>query len=328
MNTIKKEIPRYGGISNAKAGSHKLFHLIQSDFPGISFESETAGKLRLDQNDGTDVPLDQIPNTLTGKDADTVDGVHLPGSIANILTDHDKAQHDELEIDADTTDGIHLPATIADLLTDHDKAQHDKLNINADSVDNYHLDQGVKKADTPQFVGLTLSSLAAAGRILFTNAQGALSQDPNINWDNTNKRLGLGTTSPQNKLDIDGSLVVRGLAAASSGKVLRISYDTGSDMAELLSYSYSAPVGYKPLNIRGNPTNFSAGKVGIGDSAPTAYLTINSDTVRLKIPKTIPYSDDPGNQGDICWDTNYLYVCIATNSWKRVALTTFAGGPK
>lgn len=32
-------------------------------------------------------------------------------------------------------------------------------------------------------------------------------------------------------------------------------------------------------------------------------------------------STDPGHTGQICWDANYIYVCTAANTWKRVALT-------
>jgi hypothetical protein len=30
-----------------------------------------------------------------------------------------------------------------------------------------------------------------------------------------------------------------------------------------------------------------------------------------------------GTAGQICWDTSYIYVCIATNMWKRAALTDY-----
>ena len=34
-------------------------------------------------------------------------------------------------------------------------------------------------------------------------------------------------------------------------------------------------------------------------------------------------STSTGTTGDITWNANYIYVCVGTNSWKRVALTTF-----
>ena len=30
-----------------------------------------------------------------------------------------------------------------------------------------------------------------------------------------------------------------------------------------------------------------------------------------------------GTTGQISWDANYIYVCVNTNTWKRVALTTW-----
>ena len=42
---------------------------------------------------------------------------------------------------------------------------------------------------------------------------------------------------------------------------------------------------------------------------------------------TIPSSaDDPGIAGDIVWDSNYVYVCTATDTWKRAALDGSAFG--
>jgi hypothetical protein len=32
-------------------------------------------------------------------------------------------------------------------------------------------------------------------------------------------------------------------------------------------------------------------------------------------------STSPGTAGQVCWDVNYIYVCTATNTWKRAALT-------
>jgi len=34
-------------------------------------------------------------------------------------------------------------------------------------------------------------------------------------------------------------------------------------------------------------------------------------------------SSATGTEGDIVWDTNYIYVCTATNTWKRAALSSY-----
>ena len=37
-------------------------------------------------------------------------------------------------------------------------------------------------------------------------------------------------------------------------------------------------------------------------------------------PLTTMTSTSPGTPGQIAWDANYIYVCTAVNTWKRVAL--------
>lgn len=44
-------------------------------------------------------------------------------------------------------------------------------------------------------------------------------------------------------------------------------------------------------------------------------------TLRPIIPTSTPASNATGTAGMISWDADYLYVCTATNTWKRVALT-------
>lgn len=63
--------------------------------------------------------------------------------------------------------------------------------------------------------------------------------------------------------------------------------------------------------------------LGIKTSSPTANLDVNADIVRLRTSKTPATAGDTGNQGDICWDSNYVYVCVATNTWKRATLSTW-----
>lgn len=89
---ISKSRFRFSGITDAEEQSHKLYHLVQSDFPGISFEKETAGKLRLDQNNGEPVPLAQIPDAairdaslIFVADGDPVEWKAQPAALSEFL---------------------------------------------------------------------------------------------------------------------------------------------------------------------------------------------------------------------------------------------------
>tara|TARA_R100000278_G_C5452942_1_gene158095 strand:- start:48 stop:989 length:942 start_codon:yes stop_codon:yes gene_type:complete len=70
-------------------------------------------------------------------------------------------------------------------------------------------------------------------------------------------------------------------------------------------------------------TDASTSRVGINTDAPETALDINSDSIRLRNSNTPSAADDFGFPGEIRWDANYIYVCVATDTWKRVALSTW-----
>jgi hypothetical protein len=44
---------------------------------------------------------------------------------------------------------------------------------------------------------------------------------------------------------------------------------------------------------------------------------------RLRIPFETKANNASGNTGDIAVDASYIYVCTASNTWKRVTLSTY-----
>jgi hypothetical protein len=69
----------------------------------------------------------------------------------------------------------------------------------------------------------------------------------------------------------------------------------------------------------------ASGRLLVGTSANTggALLQVNGDRVRIATAKTPASATDTGSAGEICWDANYIYVCTATNTWKRTAIATW-----
>jgi hypothetical protein len=60
------------------------------------------------------------------------------------------------------------------------------------------------------------------------------------------------------------------------------------------------------------------------DLTVTGNLTVTNNVTLsgiLQAPQSTKTSTSTGTAGQVCWDTNYVYVCTATNTWKRVALT-------
>ena len=71
----------------------------------------------------------------------------------------------------------------------------------------------------------------------------------------------------------------------------------------------------------------STGNVGIGTTSPALSsgtgLHMAGSTMRLATARTPASASAAGNTGEICWSSSYVYVCIATNSWKRSAIAAW-----
>ncbi len=59
-----------------------------------------------------------------------------------------------------------------------------------------------------------------------------------------------------------------------------------------------------------------------GQSQMTDNVNITAD-LRVSSPTVPSTASDTGSAGTLSWDSDYIYVCTATNTWKRAALTTW-----
>jgi len=69
--------------------------------------------------------------------------------------------------------------------------------------------------------------------------------------------------------------------------------------------------------------------LGTGTTALTASLDVAGDSLRLRTAATPASASAAGVAGTVHWDTSYLYVCVATDTWKCLPLAAFgatAGG--
>jgi hypothetical protein len=95
----------------------------------------------------------------------------------------------------------------------------------------------------------------------------------------------------------------------------------------------TSTAGYTALLV--NPTETTTGsgaklladfQVGSSSKASidnTGKITTAADTIRVSTAKTPASATAAGSAGDIAWDANYVYVCTATNTWKRSAIATW-----
>ena len=155
-----------------------------------------------------------------------------------------------------------------------------------------------------------------------------------LNVDTTNLRVGIGQTTPTAVLHVennDATILLLLKGNATFNPALKIS--DGITIAKLQVYAGGGPAALfgtetnHHLAIYSNNTERirvdKNGSIGIGTTAPSTLFDVNSDKIRLRTAKTPANAGDTGNAGDICWDANYIYVCTATNTWKRAAIATW-----
>ena len=80
-------------------------------------------------------------------------------------------------------------------------------------------------------------------------------------------------------------------------------FDIGQGAIEFSSYTPSTTT--DRLYRVGNALHYSGEELGRVSNGTPASATAT------------------GTTGEIQWDSNYIYVCVATNTWKRVAISTW-----
>lgn len=76
----------------------------------------------------------------------------------------------------------------------------------------------------------------------------------------------------------------------------------------------------------GKSVQFNAGTTGnelVGRIDPSGNMFIVGTRFRIQNPSTVATASSTGTAGDIQWDSNFIYVCVGTNVWKRAALTSW-----
>ena len=66
----------------------------------------------------------------------------------------------------------------------------------------------------------------------------------------------------------------------------------------------------------------AAGGMTITTDSATDTITLSSalSTASASAPAS---ANSTGTTGTIAYDSNYIYICTATNTWKRASLTTW-----
>jgi hypothetical protein len=118
--------------------------------------------------------------------------------------------------------------------------------------------------------GTGTATAFTAGSVVFAGASGVYSQDnANFFWDNANDRLGIGTATPVNKLEVAGATTItNGVLDLSTGYSIR----WGGAASGIQSGSGTADMVFTAGSSERMRVNGSTGFVGIGTASPATRL--------------------------------------------------------
>jgi hypothetical protein len=161
-------------------------------------------------------------------------------------------------------------------------------------------------------------------------------------FDFTSSQFKINATTASNNTSSGALVVSGGVGVAGNtniGGALR--FHTNTALPGTASISKDATFGLNFYASTGSSydfTIFNAAGTGLlvnptGTSALTAFDTFTatgtlianaaSNAFRITTAQTPASAGATGTAGTICWDTSYIYVCTATNTWKRVAISTW-----
>lgn len=158
-----------------------------------------------------------------------------------------------------------------------------------------------------------ISGSGVSGQVTYWNGTSSITGDNNFFWDATNGRLGIGTTTPSEKLEVNGSIL------SKTADPLFIMRDSDNDINALYlgAYFNTPSISYGTFAINRNPASgvfFNTGRAAsqinleslVSDASIVFYTTTSNNTTPLERMKirangniTINTTTDSGYKVDI-----------------------------
>jgi hypothetical protein len=111
-----------------------------------------------------------------------------------------------------------------------------------------------------------VTGTGASGQVAFWNGTSSQTGDNGLFWDNTNKRLGVGTNAPSQKVHIVGNVQLsnNAIIGALGGETINITKQSGGGILSLIVNAITTIIGSLAVNNASGITFSSAGGTGNG----------------------------------------------------------------
>jgi len=149
---------------------------------------------------------------------------------------------------------------------------------------------------------------------LRTNATTAMTIDGS-------QRVGIGITTPGRTLTVSSSADTS-IQALSTGTGSYVQFNDSAN-SSYIGTNNGSIVFLNPTIERSRIDSSGRLLVGTSSDSGGALLQVNGNRIRIATANTPASAGATGTTGEIAWDANYIYVCTATNTWKRTAISTW-----
>jgi hypothetical protein len=196
------------------------------------------------------------------------------------------------QITSPTIDGIDLALSLLDA---NAATQSDSIAL---LTSNAGVQAGSIATLTANIATLTANAGAQAGSLATITA-------------NLGSVAGSLSTITANLGSVSGSIATLTANAASQAEqITQVVSDTANTASAVSSYSPNVQVAsYLPI--------YSGNISGVGN---TLVVGGNLRIAGSYVPSA---NNSTGTAGQVAWDSNYIYICIATNTWKRANISTW-----
>lgn len=118
-----------------------------------------------------------------------------------------------------------------------------------------------------------------------------------------------------------------GTAAAGIGTRLAFQCETAASNVEigaiLSAVTTNVGSGTEAFDLQVLLMSGGAAATLVAKFTSAGNFGISGNTINVPTTRTPASASATGTAGDICWDSSYIYVCVATNTWKRTAISTW-----
>ena len=217
-------------------------------------------------------------------------------------------------------------------------------SINWSSTDYYHSRLFLGKIDTDVYArldslerNLNISTLPTVFAGKWSSSVNKNIHDGDFRIGRINDRQTSGSSSSWgNKLYFSGALGTETWNSENSDPLWIARYNhannrsylrmsLGDDVGVDGPWNDGFQIGYTTLaNVYEPQFTFeTSGYFGIGTSVPTNAVDVNFDSIRIRNGKTPAGASAPGVQGQICWDSDNIYVCVSASTWLKSTLASW-----